>query len=436
MNLYAVTGNPILHSKSPNIFNEIISKNKLEAVYFRLAADNAKEAISIFKSLQLKGMNVTAPFKTEIMELLDEIDVEAKKINAVNTIVNISGKLKGFNTDFIGVTESFKDQGIDLNKKKCVIIGAGGAGKASVYSMHKAGAEIIIIDIDEKTAQSVATEFGCLAKPYKELELHVRQSEIIVYAVDAALVEAVKEEWITKEHVIYDVNYKPSFLNDIVKNKGCKLITGAEMLINQAIPGYEYYFGTTPDKSIMWNGFHQQIADKKKKTIALIGFMGCGKTSVGKELAFKLNYTFIDLDVSIERYTGKTISEIFKTKGEEEFRKIEQIILKNEITKENVIVSCGGGIILNKENRTLLKENALTFWLYNSIETSVLRANDGTRPLLNTENPIGKAKNLFESRKEFYADAADMLVNTENKNIAEVTEKIYAEINKTFGNKR
>ena len=64
MNLYAVTGNPILHSKSPNIFNEIISKNKLEAVYFRLAADNAKEAISIFKSLQLKGMNVTAPFKT------------------------------------------------------------------------------------------------------------------------------------------------------------------------------------------------------------------------------------------------------------------------------------------------------------------------------------------------------------------------------------
>ncbi len=433
MNLYAVTGNPILHSKSPNIFNELFSNEKRDDAYFRLAAESAIEAINLFKQLGLKGMNVTAPYKTDVIPLLDEIDPDAKKINAVNTIVNDSGKLKGYNTDFIGVTESFNDHGLDTENKTCLIIGAGGAGKAAVYGLKKAGALITIIDIAEQLAKDVAQEFACVAKPYIELEDQVRNSDIIVYAVDAAQVQIVKEEWIHAQQIIYDVNYKPSFLNEIIKNKKCKLITGADMLINQAIPAYKYYFGTDTDKQIMWDGFHKSFSEKKKKTIALIGFMGSGKTSVGKSLAKKMGYDFIDLDEVIEKITGTTITEIFKHKGETEFRKIEQDCLKQEISKTNVIIATGGGIVIHEENRNSLKENALTFWLYNSVETSVERANDGTRPLLNVDDPVEKASNLFQKRIPLYAATTDMLVNTEGKTVEQITKKIYAENNKAFG---
>jgi len=357
------------------------------------------------------------------------------KINAVNTIVNLDGKLKGYNTDYIGVIESFRDNGIDLKNKKCVIIGAGGAGRAAVYGLHKAGAEIVIIDIAEDVAKKVAHEFNCKVKPYSELENSVRTSDIIVYAVDAATVKVLKEEWVNPEQVIYDVNYKPSFLTELAKKKGCKMVTGAEMLINQAIPGFKFYLGYDPDKQIMWDGFNSNVSEKKKSSIALIGFMGTGKTSVGKALAEMLNYKFIDLDEEIIKISGMEISNIFKTKGEAEFRKIEQEVLKKEINNSNIILSCGGGIVINPDNRQILKENAITVWLYNSVATSVKRGNDGTRPLLNVEKPVEAAEKLFNSRIGFYADASDLLVSTEDKSIEKIAEKIYAENNKTFGSK-
>ena len=435
MKLFAVTGNPILHSKSPNIFNEVFTKNKIEATYFRLAADDAAEAIHLMKTLHLGGLNVTAPYKADVMHYLDEVDQEAKKINAVNTIVNIKGKLKGYNTDHIGVIESFKDNRVELKNKKCIIIGAGGAGRSAVYGLHKAGAEVIIIDIAEDLAKKVAEEFNCMTKPYHELEHCVRTSDIIIYAVDAATVKVLNEEWLSQEQVIYDVNYKPSFLTELAKKKNCKMVTGAEMLINQAMPGFKFYMGYDADKQLMWNGFNSNISDKKKNSIALIGFMGTGKTIVGKALAKLLNYQFIDLDVEIEKQLGITISDIFKTKGETEFRNIEQKVLKQTISNTNIILSCGGGAIINSDSRQILNENAMVVWLYNSVATSVKRCNDGTRPLLNVENPMDAAEKLFNSRIGFYADAADLLVNTENKNVEKIAEKIYAENNKTFGSK-
>jgi shikimate dehydrogenase len=104
--LFAVTGNPILHSKSPSMFNNAFKKMGIDATYFRLAADSAEQAITIFKQLQLSGMNVTAPFKEDIMQYLDDVSEEAQMIGGVNTIVNEDGELVGYNTDHYGVANS------------------------------------------------------------------------------------------------------------------------------------------------------------------------------------------------------------------------------------------------------------------------------------------------------------------------------------------
>ena len=202
MKMFAVTGDPILHSKSPDIFGAVFTKNAIDAAYFRLAADTAGEAVGVMKALELTGLNVTAPYKTDVIPFLDETDGDAEKIQAVNTIVNADGRLKGYNTDYIGVVESFRDKNIGIKNKACVIIGAGGAGRAAVYGIHKAGADCTVIDIDEKLADRVAREFGCNAAGYDQLESCVISSDIVVYAVDASTINILKEETIRPDQVI------------------------------------------------------------------------------------------------------------------------------------------------------------------------------------------------------------------------------------------
>jgi shikimate dehydrogenase len=432
MKIFAVTGDPILHSKSPDIFGTVFKKKDIDAAYFRLAADTAVEAVGLVKALALSGLNVTAPYKADVIACLDEIDEEAEKIHAVNTIVNDKGRLKGCNTDYIGVIESFKDKKIELKHRTCIVIGAGGAGRAALYGMHKEGADCTVVDIDEKLAQRVARELGCSAITYDQLESGVISSDIVVYAVDASTIKVLKEEWIRPDQVIYDVNYKKSFLRELADKKGCRMVTGADMLINQAVPAYKYFLGNDPDKKLMWEGFNTEPLGKKVKTVALVGFMGTGKTSVGAALARKFGYEFIELDDLIVKTTRMTIADIFRIKGEPAFRAIEKDILNREINRANVVVSCGGGVVIDPENRRVLKEHAMTVWLYNSIETSVIRGNDGTRPLMNVDHPVEAAKDLFDSRKGYYARAADMMVNTEKREVETVVHKIYAEISKAF----
>ncbi len=160
MALLAVTGNPILHSKSPNLFRAVFADTKQKHAYFRIATDDISEAITIVKDLWLRGLNVTAPFKADVMKHINHISEEAKTIGAVNTVVNELGVLTGHNTDHIGVVQSFIDNGIDPKNKRTLIIGAGGAGRAAVYGLKKAGAVLHIIDIAEEQAQKVATEFN------------------------------------------------------------------------------------------------------------------------------------------------------------------------------------------------------------------------------------------------------------------------------------
>jgi shikimate dehydrogenase len=433
MKLFAVTGDPILHSKSPDIFGAVFTKNGIDAAYFRLAADTAGEAVVLMKALELTGLNVTAPYKADVIPFLDETDADADKTQAVNTIVNDNGRLKGYNTDHIGVIESFRDNNIEVKNKACVVIGAGGAGRAALYGIHKAGADCTVIDIDEKLAERVARESGCNAAKYDQLESCVISSDIVVYAVDASTINILKEETIRPDQVIYDVNYKQSFLTELAGKKGCRMVTGADMLINQAVPAYKYFLGSDPDKKLMWEGFNTKPLGNKVRTIALVGFMATGKTSVGAALAQKFGYEFIELDDLIVKTTGMTIADMFRIKGEPAFRTIEKDILNQEINRTNVVVSCGGGVVIYPENRRILKEHALTIWLYNSIETSVKRGNDGTRPLLNVDNPVQKTRSFFNNRKGYYADSADLMVNTENKQVEAIVHKIYAEISKAFG---
>ncbi len=142
---FGIIGDPISHSLSPSMHNTAFRELKIKAVYgaFEVKRENLKEAVEGIRALNIKGISVTIPHKSSIFEFLDEVDPIALEIGAVNTVINKDGKLKGYNTDWIGVLKAFENRRIDIKERKVVIIGAGGASRAIIYAMKKGGAKEI-----------------------------------------------------------------------------------------------------------------------------------------------------------------------------------------------------------------------------------------------------------------------------------------------------
>lgn len=163
--------------------------------------------------------------------------------------------------------------------------------------------------------------------------------------------------------------------------------------------------------------------------IALIGFMGSGKSTVGRELARKMAYPFVDTDEEIERKAKKSIPEIFEEHGEKYFRRLEEEVLSEIIeNNEEMVISTGGGIVLSERNRRILREKTITILLQAGVEELYNRLKDETnRPLLAVENPQEEIKRLLEEREEYY-NTADIKVNTDGLQVAEIVELIVEKI--------
>jgi shikimate dehydrogenase len=430
--IFAVTGNPVLHSKSPLLFNRSFQDNTEKAVYTRIAAQNASEAIVLFKGIGLSGMNVTSPLKQTIMQNLDMLDPAITAVGAVNTVVKDGGRLKGFNTDHLGVTSSLKALGLLLQGRRCLVLGAGGAGKAAAYGLIQEGAHVTLANRTYDKALQAARMLGCQAAPLDRLEPLLNRTEILVSAL-APRINPIREEWLRPALVVLDANYPHSPLSTLAQTKGCTIIRGEQWLLNQAIPAYKLFTGKEANRKSME---HALSSNSESKTtydnISLIGFMGCGKTTVGQILAKKMGCLYKDTDVVIEGREGQTISEIFRQKGEPDFRALEKSVLSEIQLEKNTVYACGGGSVLDPDNRETLRRNSLVIWLYASLESCLQRIDPLSRPLLFTEDPGEKAHILFQTRIPYYAQAADLVVLSENdpeKTAENIHEEIYRTLN-------
>lgn len=163
-----------------------------------------------------------------------------------------------------------------------------------------------------------------------------------------------------------------------------------------------------------------------KTNIALIGFMGTGKTAVGQVLAKKLKRQFIELDSLIEKKAGKTIAEVFRQEGEIAFREREIEVTKEIASKQHVVIACGGGLVLNKINIDRLRENSVIILLTASPGAILKRVSRevGQRPLLEVDNPALRIRQMLKFRRPFYQGAADFTINTSKLDINSVVEQI------------
>ena len=163
-----------------------------------------------------------------------------------------------------------------------------------------------------------------------------------------------------------------------------------------------------------------------KNNIILIGFMGSGKSTLGKRLAEVLNYKFIDTDLEIEKKEGRTISQIFKEEGEVYFRDLETVIIREFLEEEKgKVISVGGGLPLRQENREILQMLGTVIYLKTTSETIYERLKEDTsRPLLQTEDPKKRIKELMEEREEKYREASHIILQTDSKQIEEMISEI------------
>jgi shikimate kinase len=172
-----------------------------------------------------------------------------------------------------------------------------------------------------------------------------------------------------------------------------------------------------------------------KSSIALIGFMGTGKTAVGRALAKKLGKSFIELDPLIEQKAGKTIPEIFQEDGEIAFRELEIMVTKEAAGQKDVVIACGGGVVLNKINIDRLKKEAVIVYLTASPKVILKRTlnDDEERPLLKVANQTQTIKELLRFRKPFYERAAAFTINTSRLNIDSVAAQIITRLKEYEG---
>lgn len=167
-----------------------------------------------------------------------------------------------------------------------------------------------------------------------------------------------------------------------------------------------------------------QFKDKKKPNLYLVGFMGVGKSSIGRRLASEMGYKFIDSDHQIEKRVGRKIPEIFAIEGEARFRQYEREFIESGHPPEARVVSCGGGLVIQPGMQDLLKQSGVVICLFASVESIIERTRrNKNRPLLNVENPEERVRKLLAEREPIYMNSG-ICISTEGRSIAEVVQHI------------
>ncbi|MDI9643160.1 MAG: shikimate dehydrogenase [Archaeoglobaceae archaeon] len=252
-----IIGSPLSHSISPKIHNAVMEHLKIEGRYlaFEVKPSELKEAIFGSRALGFTGLNVTIPYKEEVLKFVKPVG-EAKL--AVNTID--LRKMEGYNTDIYGVERSFKNAGVDVIDKTALVVGAGGAGKAIALALMKLGARVVLTNRTETRgieAVKALREFGhCIFCPWdkiKELKVDIVANATPLGMKGFLSALPIPEEILKPEMIVFDAVYNPPETELIKKanEKGCRTINGLDMLVYQAEKAFEIWTGIKPPVSLM-----------------------------------------------------------------------------------------------------------------------------------------------------------------------------------------
>lgn len=392
---YGCIGEHLKHSFSKEIHNAL-------ADYEYEILEIEKDKLSEFaEKKDFSAINVTIPYKEQIMPHMYFIDEHARSIGAVNTVVNRDGRLYGYNTDFYGMSMLIKHANIDITDKKVAILGTGGTSKTSLAVAKALGArEIIRVS---RSAREDAVSYSQLYENHKDVEIIINTTPTGMFP--SIFDSPVDLSCFKKLSGVIDAVYNPLRTTLILESRKRKISAegGLYMLVAQAVRASEIFIDKSYDDAELSRVYKKIFSEKEN--VVLIGMPASGKSTVGKLLSEKLGRKFIDTDILIEEKAKKSIPEIFSEYGERGFREIEAEVIREASAITGAVIATGGGAVLREDNVDALKRNGRLYFIDRPL-CDLIPTED--RPLSSTKEAIEKR---YNERYSIYTLSADVKID-------------------------
>lgn len=393
---YGLIGEHLGHSYSREIHEQL-------ADYRYELHELSPDALGPFLTARdFRAINVTIPYKQAVLPYLDEISATARRIGAVNTIVNRGGLLYGDNTDFAGLKALLERLGLCLQGKKVLILGTGGTSKTARAVAEAMGAGEIL-RVSRRTGEADTVTYAQALAAHTDAQILINTTPVGMYPQQDE--SPLCLDAFSRLEGVADAIYHPLRTNLVqqAQARGIPAAGGLYMLAAQAAAACAVFQGKAPSLSLAERAFSAVL--REKQNIVLIGMPTSGKTTVGRRLAERSGRRFFDTDELLVERFGCPIADYFAQNGEAAFRKQEQALIAVLAGESGCVIATGGGAILREANLRYLRQNGLLFFLDRSPE-KLLAAAD--RPLSSDRDALLQR---YHERYDRYCAAADRRID-------------------------
>lgn len=384
-------GRKLGHSYSPQIHGLLGSYN------YKLFEKEPEEVGDFLKNGDFTGLNVTIPYKKDVIPYLSQLSPVAKRLGAVNTIVRRQdGSLIGHNTDYFGFRYLVERSGLTVRGKKVLVLGSGGASNTAVAVLQELGAQVVIISRSGENN-------------YQNLHLH-QDASVIVNTTPVGMypntgISPIDLNLFPQLEGVLDAIYNPARTQILLdaEKRGLVAMNGLWMLVAQAKESAEWFTGSAIDQDKIPE-IHACLR-RQMENIVLIGMPGCGKSTIGRLLAQHTGKKFVDADDALEARLGRKITDIIPQDGENAFRRMESDTLSELGKQSGLVIATGGGCVTRERNYPLLHQNGTILWLNRQLHKLPTEGRPLSQP--------GKLQEMFAQRQSLYRQFADAEISND-----------------------
>lgn len=391
--IYGLLGEHLGHSFSPFLHHALGDEA------YRLYELPVQELEAFVKQENIGGLNVTIPYKETVLPLADELSPAVEAIGAANTLYRRDGRLIAENTDVLGFLYLLDANRIDVDGKKVLVFGSGGASKAVLEALRRKGAGEVLV-VSRRGGDAPLISYDELPD-HTDADVVVNTTPVGMYPDNLASVTDLSRF----DHLsgVVDIVYNPLRTGLLLQAEalGIPHANGLGMLVAQAVRAHEFFFDTNVDDRVI-----EDLTARLTRiatNLVLIGMPGSGKSSVAKLLSEKTGREVVELDRAIEEAAGKPIPAIFAEDGEDVFRDLESSCIAAAGARNGVILSLGGGAVTRERNYLPLHQNGRIYCLKRDLS---LLAMDG-RPL---SKDLDTLRTMEQERAPMYERFADVTV--------------------------